>query len=187
MRQLERVRSLQLVVVVLLAYIFYFQYTGYGGRASGNVKTGRYHVKPEGRTIIGRLKTPDISSTEGMRIAIATMNSEEALTVQQSLKNKHGTSEYDSFDGVWTHMGDKVYAQRHGYDLKLDIEGFSGYWHKIDMVENIISEGEYDWIWWIDFDTLITNTTVRLEDIIMEAAQRHEKPETLDMILTPDW
>ncbi len=67
-----------------------------------------------------------------------------------------------------------------------DAEG-SGFWHKLDMLERGMKAGTYDWIWWIDFDTLITNTTIRLEDIIADALANHTNPDGVDMILTPDW
>jgi len=50
------------------------------------------------------------------------------------------------------------------------------------MLEDAYHKDRYDWIWWIDFDTLVTNMTVKLEDIINEYAT----PKT-DMILTADW
>ena len=56
-------------------------------------------------------------------------------------------------------------------------------WHKLEMVEAIIKEGIYDWIWWIDMDTLITNTTVKLEDIIIEALGSVNDPDNVDVSL----
>ena len=52
-----------------------------------------------------------------------------------------------------------VYAQKHNYHL------------------------EFDWVG----DGLITNTTVRLEDLIDESLATAPDPEKVDMILTPDW
>lgn len=60
-------------------------------------------------------------------------------------------------------------------------------WHKLNMFENAIKQDRYDWIWWIDFDTLITNTNVKLEDIIEESIQKHSDPDSVDLILTADW
>ncbi|KAI9830413.1 MAG: hypothetical protein M1826_004836 [Phylliscum demangeonii] len=102
-----------------------------------------------------------------MAIAVATMNTEEAPFNYVSLSNKLG------------------YARKHGYDLKFDVKG-PGFWHKLTMLENIVKEGKADWIWWIDFDTLITNTTIKLEDLIADALDGHPNPDGVDMILTPD-
>lgn len=51
----------------------------------------------------------------------------------------------------------------------------------------MIRSGHYEWIWWVDFDTLITNHNVKLEDIIHESLENHPKPESVDMLLTADW
>lgn len=42
-------------------------------------------------------------------------------------------------------------------------------WHKFTMMERLITAGTHDWIWWIDFDTLVTNLDIRLDDIITES------------------
>lgn len=60
-------------------------------------------------------------------------------------------------------------------------------WHKFDMVQNVIHGSEHDWVWWMDFDTLITNTNTKLEDIISEALATVTDPELVDYIFTPDW
>jgi mannan polymerase II complex MNN10 subunit len=39
------------------------------------------------------------------------------------------------------------------------------------MAERLIKTGKYDWIWWLDFDTLITNTDIKVTDIIEEELQ----------------
>jgi mannan polymerase II complex MNN10 subunit len=82
-----------------------------------------------------------------------------------------------------------AYANRHGYDLKVDFDGFkdAGAWHKLTMIESAIKLERFDWIWWIDFDTLITNTTINVADIIEEALEKHPNPNSVSMIFTPDW
>lgn len=79
-----------------------------------------------------------------------------------------------------------MYADTHQYDLRVDFAG-SGFWHKLNMVEDAIKLNRYDWIWWIDFDTLITNTTTKITDIIEETLQKHPNPAAVSMILTQDW
>ena len=81
---------------------------------------------------------------------------------------------------------EEAYAKKHGYDFKFDLEG-AGYWHKLDMVEQVIREEKSDWMFWIDFDTLITNSTIKVEDIINETLAAHGNPDKVDMIFTPDW
>jgi mannan polymerase II complex MNN10 subunit len=79
-----------------------------------------------------------------------------------------------------------AYANKHGYDLQVDYEG-PGAWHKLNMIENAINKRRYDWIWWMDFDTLITNKTIKITDIIEEALQKHKNPDMVSMMLTADW
>jgi len=79
-----------------------------------------------------------------------------------------------------------VYTQKHGYHLEFDWVG-DGFWHKLNMIDRLIKQNKYNWIWWIDFDTLITNTTVKLEDLIEESLATAPDPNQIDMILTPDW
>jgi len=105
------------------------------------------------------------------RIAILTFTTGEKSYTHLSLSNKD------------------VYAKRHGYDLFVDFESSEPrgvMWHKLEMMESVINGGYHDWIWWIDFDTLITNTTIQLEDIISEALQNHPKPQHVDFLLTGD-
>jgi mannan polymerase II complex MNN10 subunit len=62
-------------------------------------------------------------------------------------------------------------------------------WHKFNMLEAAIETNKYDWIWWIDFDTLITNTTVELADIVLEslANETLARQEKIDFLFTADW
>jgi hypothetical protein len=82
------------------------------------------------------------------------------------------------------------YAKKHGYDFYIDYESNNNrgmMWHKFDMVQNVINGSEHDWVWWMDFDTLITNTNTKLEDIISEALANATNPDLVDYIFTPDW
>ncbi|ORY09749.1 galactosyl transferase GMA12/MNN10 family-domain-containing protein [Clohesyomyces aquaticus] len=105
------------------------------------------------------------------RIAIVTFITSERSFIHTSLKNKD------------------FYARRHGYDLIVDYESQATRgttWLKFDMVKRLVDAGKHDWIWWVDFDTLITNTTVRLEDIIYESLANVTAPEEIDLLLTDD-
>lgn len=105
------------------------------------------------------------------RIAIVTFITSPKSYVYLSLKNKDH------------------YVRRHGYDLIVDYEAHTErsvvYW-KFDMIEKIIKSGKYDWIWWLDFDTLFTNTDVKIEDIIEEELRNVTNPEEIDMLVTHD-
>jgi len=60
-------------------------------------------------------------------------------------------------------------------------------WHKFEMIEEAIHARKYDWIWWMDFDTLITNQTVKVEDLIAEHLANETDPNAIDFLFTPDW
>lgn len=55
------------------------------------------------------------------------------------------------------------------------------------MMERLIKSGKWDWIWWMDFDTLITNTDIKVADIIEETLKNVTKPEDIDYLTTHDW
>jgi len=84
------------------------------------------------------------------------------------------------------------YARKHNYAIKLDLEMPRdlvpmAVWHKLNMIEYLIRTEEYDWIWWIDYDTVITNTDIKLEDIIKDVLKGAKNPDDIDLILTADW
>jgi mannan polymerase II complex MNN10 subunit len=84
----------------------------------------------------------------------------------------------------------EVYARRHGYDLFVDWESNEPrgtVWHKFVMLEQVMAKKMHDWIWCIDFDTLITNTTIKLEDVIQESLENSTRPNDIDFVLTDDW
>jgi len=60
-------------------------------------------------------------------------------------------------------------------------------WHKFDMIQQVIDGEQHDWIWWMDFDTLVTNTNIRLQDIISEQLAESDNPDVIDWLFTPDW
>lgn len=61
------------------------------------------------------------------------------------------------------------------------------FWHKLNMVEQLARSGAYDWVWWIDFDTVITNSSVRLETLIADGLAAAPHAADVDMIVTADW
>jgi mannan polymerase II complex MNN10 subunit len=60
-------------------------------------------------------------------------------------------------------------------------------WHKFVMLEESIEASKYDWVWYIDINALITNTTLKLEDIIYNSLQNSTEPDQIDYLLTKDW
>ncbi|KAJ6031436.1 hypothetical protein N7540_002168 [Penicillium herquei] len=52
------------------------------------------------------------------------------------------------------------------------------------MVENIIKAGKHNWIWYMDFDILITNMSVSLTDIIYESLEGLSPPSQIDLLVT---
>eukprot|EP00756_Hemistasia_phaeocysticola_P000243 Hpha_TRINITY_DN10169_c0_g1::TRINITY_DN10169_c0_g1_i2::g.131531::m.131531 len=80
-----------------------------------------------------------------------------------------------------------AYCLRHGYGMY--IAGHEAYqdevhraraWGVINSVRNAIKEG-WDWVMYIDSDTLITEGSIRIEDIAKEI------PAHCNMALTADW
>lgn len=55
------------------------------------------------------------------------------------------------------------YAQRHGY-LELSTAE-PGHWGKIDALLGAWDKA--DWLWWLDIDAIITNSAIRLEELVL--------------------
>jgi len=73
------------------------------------------------------------------------------------------------------------YCERHGYSWCLMTDGFSNNlgFDKIRHMLWIMTEhAEFDWVFWCDCDTLITNFHIRLEELVN--TDRH-------VIVAPDW
>lgn len=82
------------------------------------------------------------------------------------------------------------YVRRHGYDLVVDYEAHTrergAVWWKFDMVRRLIKKDQWDWIWWLDFDTLITNTDIKVADIIQDTLNNATNPDELDYLFSHD-
>jgi len=61
--------------------------------------------------------------------------------------------------GEFTVLSMKEYADRHGLDLKAFTDGFDRtrafQWSKIQFIKRVLPE--YEWVWWLDADAIITN------------------------------
>ncbi|KAF1840597.1 glycosyltransferase family 34 protein [Cucurbitaria berberidis CBS 394.84] len=151
------IRSLRRIPPSLLLLLVFLAFFGW------QLSQGPNHDAPEApRAEVGK-KSP--------RIAVLTFITQQRSYVYLSVKNKDH------------------YARRHGYDLFVDYESHTEravvYW-KFNMAEKVIKSGKYDWIWWLDFDTLITNTDIKVTDIIEEELRNATNPNDIDYIVTHD-
>ncbi|KAK4618112.1 hypothetical protein CLAFUW4_12089 [Fulvia fulva] len=107
------------------------------------------------------------------------------------------TTQETSYD--WMSFSNKhKYAKKHGHDLIWDFEPAHGYakvWDKLnvtrDAVEATLSgRKSYQWLWMVDFDTLITNTDIRLDSVIEQsllfAELEGSSRDDMHLILTRD-
>jgi mannan polymerase II complex MNN10 subunit len=86
-------------------------------------------------------------------------------------------------------MASPDYAHRHGLDFIVDFEAHADRgtpWWKLDMIERLIKKNQWDWLWWLDFDTLITNTEISVADIVEETLGNVTAPDEIDYLLTHD-
>ncbi|KAF2727594.1 hypothetical protein EJ04DRAFT_505494 [Polyplosphaeria fusca] len=153
-------RSPLLLFVFLCAFL-YWHFNKAPESLEHNISTTHPQVQPSGTEPVH--KKP--------RIAIVTFITDPKSYLHLSLKNKDH------------------YARRHGYDFIVDYESHTEkgtcYW-KFNMMERLIKQGKWDWIWWVDFDTLITNTEIKVADVIEEAMANATNPDAIDWIITHD-
>jgi mannan polymerase II complex MNN10 subunit len=125
------------------------------------------------------------------RIALVTFITDEKSYIHLSLKNKDrksiGATSCVPLSSLNTINPD--YARRHGYDFITDYEAHTPrgttYW-KFNMMERLIATEKWDWIWWLDFDTLITNTDIKVHDIIAETLANATDPDNIDFLTSHD-
>ena len=62
------------------------------------------------------------------------------------------------------------------------------------MVYETLNSGLYEWVLWKDFDTLFTNTSIRIEDFMEDVKINHlnsldtgQQWKDVDMIVSRDW
>lgn len=116
-----------------------------------------------------------IGSTSELRIAL--------ITLSDVRKPQGSSSPGRDFGGVLqaTWANKDSYASRHNYSyidasLLLDANRPPS-WSKILAVRHYLKD--YDWILWIDADTLITNPSIRIESLL-------PRDRELDLIITKD-
>jgi len=91
-----------------------------------------------------------------------------------------------------------AYARQHDYDFIVDYDVTNErdvMWGKFDMLRRVIDAGQHEFVWWMDFDTLITNMTTKVEDVIdrgLKAAVargdvREGAEDEIDWLVSEDW
>jgi hypothetical protein len=79
-------------------------------------------------------------------------------------------SNYQSLHDITWKQNKIKYAERHGYKAFCKTENFYNLtigFEKIWLIRDLFNENpELDWIWFTGCDTLVTNMTIKLEDII---------------------
>lgn len=97
---------------------------------------------------------------------------------------------YDVLAFYTIHQNKAQYCQRHGYHLEVvrnvrakfqdpqtHASGFS--WSRLEHMAEMVESGKFDWVWCVGCDTLITNFTISLEDIIAPALTPHAEVQSL--------
>lgn len=105
------------------------------------------------------------------RIALVTFVTEQRSYLYLSLRSKDH------------------YTRRHGLDFIVDYEAHSERgvtWWKYSMMERLIKKNKWDWLWWLDFDTIITNTDIKLADIIEDTLKNVTNRDDIDYLVTHD-
>ncbi|KAI5847508.1 galactosyl transferase GMA12/MNN10 family-domain-containing protein [Tricharina praecox] len=171
------------IILVLLGYICYLHWTESSITTSSSPVNSLADIQITTETKgWAKAGLPEISiyqrpllpvPKEKMRVVVATMTTGQTTYDYISLSNKIG------------------YVNKHNYAIKVDFalpKDFVPlpFWHKLDMFEYLVRTGDYDWIWWVDFDTVITNTTIKIEDIIADALRDEKNPDNIDLLLTSD-
>lgn len=109
--------------------------------------------------------------------------------ISESEKRKYAVltghlSNYAALAKSTIYENKQEYCNRHGYSMILHTEvrakwqdtrshasGFS--WSRLEHMAELVASGDYDWVWCVGCDTLITNLGIKLESITGIA----EKPE----------
>lgn len=73
-------------------------------------------------------------------------------------------------DLTW-HQNKELYAQQHGYDAIAKVDGYKYpvsqiSFERTELIIELLESGKYDWIHACGCDTMITNFTIKLEDLV---------------------
>lgn len=100
------------------------------------------------------------------------------------------------------------YAATHNYDIVWDFDkssssnsnsepSYSKDWDRLTTMAKIIEnklagQNSYEWIWWTDYDLIVTNFSITLDSVVREALEQQHveedvtRREEIDLIMTPD-
>jgi len=76
---------------------------------------------------------------------------------------------YESMKNLTVDNNIQNYCELHGYtliDIKINDTERAPQWYKISESINVLKTNNFDWVFFIDLDCLIMNTTIKLETII---------------------
>ena len=69
-----------------------------------------------------------------------------------------------------------------------------GVWTKIPLVNQTLAMVRFEWVLWMDFDTLFTNMHYKMEEFMQDAQMNHlnalktgQKWNDVNMIAAADW
>ncbi|KJX95765.1 hypothetical protein TI39_contig1051g00001 [Zymoseptoria brevis] len=141
-------------------------------------------AKAQGRTISSAYNPSEASNTKapkilGTKFAVGSMSNRETSYDHLAISNK------------------MRYTKKHGYDMIWSFEKAEGNypkdWDRLNEMERAIKathrgENAYEWIWWTDFDLIVTNSSITLENMVELALEPYSAAERdqIDMIITPD-
>ncbi|KAF1994257.1 glycosyltransferase family 34 protein [Amniculicola lignicola CBS 123094] len=113
-------------------------------------------------------KGPQLEAPGGLQQDVEKMD----LAIPQSTKPRIAIVTYATYEKPYIHLSlqnKDHYAHMQGYDFIVDYElhtDCGAIWWKFNIMEQLIKKQKWDWIWFVDFDTLIINMETKLEDII---------------------
>lgn len=85
--------------------------------------------------------------------------------------------EYNKKDWVkFAIQNHKDYSNRHSYTYilrNLPKTNREPIWEKMDLIKQTIISNKYDYIFWMDTDSIFTNFTIKIEDIINNAGGKY--------------
>jgi len=88
-------------------------------------------------------------------------------------------------------LGKKAYCRKFEYDFRDDEDVYDPErppaWSKVKLILKLLKENSYDYIVWIDSDTLLQDFQKRIEDIILKFGFQGESQAPYDLLFTRDF
>ncbi|BFZ65428.1 hypothetical protein YB2330_006594 [Saitoella coloradoensis] len=169
-----------LFMVTYLVLVAYFTGTGTGVQDSPSSSLAAAETVP-----VPDIATPAAAADDQLSIVILTTENRPVSYTSLSLLNKH------------------AYALRHNYDFLPLLAHHPGLpelkgqvWAKMLMLRDAFDRKDkyglpkWDWVLWIDFDTLVTNISVSVEGVIAQelalAEREGRERDGVDMLVGRD-